>query len=86
MALAPHVGRQPAHDIVYEACKDSIETGEMLSTCLRRQAEVSKAFDDREIQDLCNPTKYFGASQQMVDNMLKVSSGMGLEMNGVNIL
>ena len=24
MGLAPFVGRQPAHDIVYEACKESI--------------------------------------------------------------
>lgn len=84
MALAPHVGRQSAHDIVYAACKESIETGEELSACLRRQAEVTKAFDDRVIQDLCDPVQYFGASQKMVDNMLRVSKGLGLGMNGAN--
>lgn len=79
MALAPTIGRQPAHDIVYEACKESIETSKPLLDSLKTRQQVTSSLDENKLAALCDPTQYFGASQHMVDNMLHVSGG---KMNG----
>jgi adenylosuccinate lyase len=75
MALAPCIGRQPAHDVVYEACKESIETGKPLLDSLKGLQQVTSNLDEGRLIALCDPTQYFGASQQMVDNMLHISGG-----------
>ncbi|KAH9983785.1 adenylosuccinate lyase [Xylariaceae sp. FL0662B] len=74
MALARYIGRQPAHDVVYRACKDSIETGRLLFDVLKLQPEVHNNINDGELAGLCDPRNYFGSSQLMVDNMVRVSN------------
>lgn len=73
MGLAPFIGRQPAHDVVYEACKKSIEERISLLDVLKGQPEVMAKISEETLADLCNPIKYFGASQLMVDEMLQYS-------------
>ncbi|KAK6216051.1 hypothetical protein LQW54_003825 [Pestalotiopsis sp. IQ-011] len=73
MGLAPFIGRQPAHDVVYEACKKSIEERISLLDVLKGQPEVMTKISEETLADLCNPIKYFGASQLMVDEMLQYS-------------
>lgn len=84
MALADSIGRQPAHDVVYGACKESIETGKVLLECLKTRQQVTDSFDAKRLEELCDPTNYFGASPLMVDNMLRVSKGFGSASNGMN--
>ncbi|KAI1635472.1 adenylosuccinate lyase [Biscogniauxia mediterranea] len=74
MALARHIGRQPAHDVVYEACRESIETGKLLLDVLRARPEVVGNIGDAELVALCDPRNYFGSSRLMVDNVVKVAS------------
>ncbi|KAI0593350.1 adenylosuccinate lyase [Biscogniauxia sp. FL1348] len=74
MALARHVGRQPAHDLVYDACRESIESGGLLLDVLRTRPEVVVSIADVELVALCDPRNYFGASQLMVDHVVKVAS------------
>lgn len=74
MALAPSIGRQPAHDVVYEACKESIETGTILLDSLKSRPQVTQTLGEDRLEALCDPTQYFGASQQMVDHMLDISA------------
>ena len=71
MALAPHLGRQPAHDIVYNACKECIESDQDLLHCLRKLPVVKDIFDEKFLAQLCDPTNYFGASSLMVDGVVK---------------
>lgn len=78
MALAPAIGRQPAHDVVYEACKQSIENGTSLLESLETQPRVVGILGIEKLAMLCDPTRYLGASQLMVDNMLKVTAGKSL--------
>ncbi|TPX16384.1 uncharacterized protein E0L32_004033 [Thyridium curvatum] len=84
MALAPHLGRQGAHDIVYEACKEAIESGKLLIDALKTRPQVMECFSQERLADVCNPTKYFGASQLMVDDMLRITGGLAKGVNGVN--
>ncbi|KAK3200097.1 hypothetical protein Dsin_023512 [Dipteronia sinensis] len=75
MGLAPYIGRQVAHDVVYSACKESIETRSSLLDVLTERNDVVDKVDRETLTRLCNPTNYLGASQLMVDDMLKVTKG-----------
>ncbi|ETI26047.1 3-carboxy-cis,cis-muconate cycloisomerase [Cladophialophora carrionii CBS 160.54] len=68
MGLAPFVGRQHAHDIVYEACKESIETQKGLFDVLKTKEEVTQHVPEERLRGLCDPVNYLGASQLMVDD------------------
>ncbi|KAJ5403447.1 hypothetical protein N7509_003318 [Penicillium cosmopolitanum] len=70
MGMAPHVGRQRAHDIVYEACRESIEKGGSLLDCLLEKEEVTSKMSQQRLSELCDPVNYLGASSRMVDDVL----------------
>ncbi|KAJ9199921.1 hypothetical protein DTO164E3_4378 [Paecilomyces variotii] len=72
MGMAPYVGRQNAHDIVYAACKESIEKNLTLLECLLSKEEVTSKMEEERLRALCDPVNYLGASQQMVDDVLAV--------------
>ncbi|KAL4810788.1 L-Aspartase-like protein [Aspergillus unguis] len=72
MGLAPAVGRQRAHDIVYEACRESIENGLSLAEELLKKGEVTENMSSERVRELCDPVNYLGASARMVDDVLAV--------------
>jgi 3-carboxy-cis,cis-muconate cycloisomerase len=72
MGLAPYVGRQKAHDIVYEACRESIEHDKTLLECLLAKDEVTAKMGAERLESLCDPANYLGASMRMVDDVLAV--------------
>ncbi|KAI0430772.1 adenylosuccinate lyase [Xylaria sp. FL1042] len=89
MALAPFLGRQPAHDVIYTACTESIESKQPLLEVLRGKPEVTAHLSAEKLSSLCDPRQYLGASQLMVDGMLKVAAqshvnGQRDSVNGVN--
>lgn len=74
MELAVHTGRQRAHDVVYEACKETIEGDERVTLLqtLREKREVTAAVSDERLRELCEPSNYLGAAGIMVDNVLSL--------------
>ena len=42
MGLAPHIGRQQAHDVVYAACREAVDTGRNLADVLIASPEVAE--------------------------------------------
>lgn len=83
MGLAPFIGRQNAHDVVYEACKESIESKSPLLDVLAKSSQVSSKVDRDTLANLCDPQKYLGASQLMVDDVLRSSKAyLKTKMNG----
>lgn len=84
MGLAPFVGRQPAHDIVYEACRESIESRRALLDVLRERPQVTDKVPEDKLAGLCDPTNYFGSSQLMVDHMVHVVGTRVPLSNGTN--
>jgi len=69
MGLAPHLGRQTAHDVVYDACRAAMAESCPLSEALAREPRVSAHLDRAEIERLCDPANYLGAAPRMVDRM-----------------
>jgi 3-carboxy-cis,cis-muconate cycloisomerase len=71
MAAAPKLGRQQAHDVVYEACRKAIEGGGQLADILADMPEIIDALGSVEaIRHHCDPANYLGLSGQMVDRAL----------------
>ncbi|MBT2245626.1 adenylosuccinate lyase family protein [Sphingobium sp. BHU LFT2] len=71
MHAAPRLGRQHAHDIVYNACREAIEGGGKLADILKKNEEVSQALGGEEAIDAaCDPTNYLGLCGEMVDRVV----------------
>jgi 3-carboxy-cis,cis-muconate cycloisomerase len=70
MGLGPHLGRQYAHDLVYDICRQVVATGRPLADLLAENAEISKHMSKPELQELCDPANYLGQAGEMVDRVL----------------
>lgn len=74
MAAAPHLGRQHAHDVVYDACRKAIEGGGQLADILAEVPEIVEALGSREaIRQHCDPANYLGLCGPMVDRVVALS-------------
>jgi 3-carboxy-cis,cis-muconate cycloisomerase len=73
MGLAPQMGRQEAHDVVYDACRRASENGLSLADALSADHRVSARIDRATIDRLTSPGNYLGLAPQMVDRVLAAS-------------
>jgi 3-carboxy-cis,cis-muconate cycloisomerase len=69
MGLAPHLGRNAAHDVVYAACRIVDERGGRLADVLAGMPEVSGRLDRAALERLTDPANYLGMAPQMVDRV-----------------
>jgi len=70
MGLAPHIGRQIAHDLVYDACRDAVTGNRPLYDVLAEMPAVTDKLSLDEIKSLCDPANYTGLAGEMVDRLL----------------
>ena len=70
MALAPHVGRKEAHDIVYAGCRRAVETEGSLHDALKDDAAVAGTLGGTALKSLTDPRNYLGESSAMIDRVL----------------
>jgi 3-carboxy-cis,cis-muconate cycloisomerase len=70
MGLAPHTGRNAAHDLVYDACRAAIETDRPLLDVLLETPAVAGPLGPDKLQALTDPANYLGAAPAMVDRLL----------------
>ena len=70
MGLAPYLGREYAHDLVYDICREAIRQDRPLLDLLAENAEITKHVDRRKLAELCDPAQYLGLSGVMVDRVL----------------
>src|SRR6201997_3401441 len=70
MGLGPHLGRQYAHDLVYDICRKVISTGRPLLDLLAEDKEIKKHLDRSALAKLCDPANYLGQAGEMVDRVL----------------
>ncbi|UOD50128.1 3-carboxy-cis,cis-muconate cycloisomerase [Orrella daihaiensis] len=77
MGLAPALGRQQAHDIVYDACRVVNEQGGTLADALAAIPVVTQHFDRAAIDRLTDPANYLGLAPVMVDRALAASALAG---------
>jgi 3-carboxy-cis,cis-muconate cycloisomerase len=70
MGLGPYLGRQYAHDLVYDICRKVVATGRPLVDLLAENAEIKKHLDRPALERLCDPANYLGEAAAMVDRVL----------------
>jgi 3-carboxy-cis,cis-muconate cycloisomerase len=71
MGVAPHLGRQQAHDLVYAACRAALAQDRPLADLLLADPAVSAALPAERIRALCDPANYLGAAPAMVDAIVR---------------
>jgi 3-carboxy-cis,cis-muconate cycloisomerase len=75
MGVAPHLGRQRAHDLIYDICRQVIASGRPLADLLAENKEIAQHIDRAEILRLCDPANYLGQAGEMIDRVLKTYDG-----------
>ena len=70
MALAPHIGRNEAHDLVYDACRVALENDCPLLDVLLETPAVAGPLGPDRLRELTDPANYLGAAPEMVDRLL----------------
>ena len=73
MGLGPYLGRQYAHDLVYDICRKVVATGRPLVDLLAENAEIAKHLDRAALAKLCDPANYLGEAGAMVDRVLAMA-------------
>jgi len=76
MGLAPAIGRQQAHDLVYDACRTVNEQGGTLAEALAAMPAIMAHVERSTIDRLTDPVNYLGLSSQMVDRALALSAAI----------
>ena len=80
MGLGPHLGREYAHDLVYDICRVAIKEDRPLLDLLAENTEIAKHMDRAALAKLCDPANYLGLSGEMVDRVLRRRAGQDLQM------
>ena len=70
MALAPMIGRQEAHELIYQIAQRTAVEGGELNEALKKSPEVAEMLSENEIHELLDPTTYTGLSGVFVDRAL----------------
>jgi 3-carboxy-cis,cis-muconate cycloisomerase len=70
MGLAPHLGRQRAHDVIYDISRKVVETGKPLLDLLAADPEISPHVTRKELEAMVDPGGYVGLAGEMVDRVL----------------
>jgi len=70
MGLGRHLGREYAHDLVYDICREAIRQNRPLLDLLAENKEISRHLNHAQLAALCDPVNYLGQAGVMVDRVL----------------
>jgi 3-carboxy-cis,cis-muconate cycloisomerase len=70
MGLAPYIGREYAHDLVYDLCREAIRQQRPLLDLLAEEPQISRHVTREQLAAMCDPVRYLGQSGLMVDRVL----------------
>ena len=75
MELAPELGRQHAHEVVYAACRTAIESGTTLTDQLLADDGLRARLGEETIRELTDPTGYLGCAREMTRRVIESNGG-----------
>ena len=67
LELGATIGRQQAHDVIYEAAQESATSGRPFDELLMASEEVSSRFSREQVAVLLDPSRYTGQSQALAE-------------------
>jgi 3-carboxy-cis,cis-muconate cycloisomerase len=71
MGLGPFIGREYAHDLVYDLCRESLAAKTPLIELLAAHPEIRRHVDRAALERMLDPANYLGQSGVMVDRVLQ---------------
>ena len=83
LALGEHIGRQEAHDVVYDAAQAAATGNETFSDLLGGDARVTRHLTATQIEALLDPTAYTGLSSQMATEQSERARRLSNELMAV---
>ena len=82
LELGRQLGRQKAHDAVYEAAQASFIEGRSFAECLAEEPEVSANLTAGQIQSLLDPTAYTGVCSVFAERGAKQAREVAAALRG----
>ena len=70
MGLGPYIGREVAHDLVYDLCREAIKQDTHLIDLLAAHPAISQHVTRAQLEGFCNPANHLGQAGVMVDRVL----------------
>jgi 3-carboxy-cis,cis-muconate cycloisomerase len=70
MGLASYIGREYAHDLVYDLCRESIKSGVPLIDLAANHSEIARHADRTALERMMDPSNYLGQAGPMIDRVL----------------
>ncbi len=71
LQLGHWLGRQNAHDVIYEASMKAFGENKMLLECLLADERVTSKIDEATLRELIEPKNYAGSCSKMVDKVVE---------------
>jgi 3-carboxy-cis,cis-muconate cycloisomerase len=76
MHLGQFIGRQQAHDVVYEACAQALTENRSLYSVLAALPEITAVVTDETLRQILDPANYTGQTSRFIDNVIgKLTNG-----------
>lgn len=75
MGLGTYLGREYAHDLVYDLCRQALKENRPLIDILEAHPEINRHVDRAQLEHLCNPVHHVGQAGVMVDRVLAARKG-----------
>ena len=75
--LSDKIGKQTAHELVYEASMHGIENGVSFERSLMHNQKVRDAMSADELTAALDPTTYIGRAPEIVDRVLSQQRANG---------
>ena len=70
MGLGPYIGREYAHDLVYDLCRVAIRDNRQLIDVLAAHPEICRHVSRAQLESFCDPANSLGQAGVMVDRVL----------------
>lgn len=74
LQLGEYIGRQKAHDVVYEACMKAYEDNVPLLDLLKQHDEIMEHLTEQQLEEIFQIDKYVGYSVQYADRVAELTA------------
>ena len=83
LELGRRIGRQRAHDAIYDAAQASVVEGKPFTEALSEIEDVQDNLTSDQIESLLDPTQYTGASGLMAERFAQRARELAAELEEV---
>lgn len=78
MELADSIGRQTAHEVVYEAATETMNSGQSFFESLLADERITNELSEEELRELTDPSQYTGISSVFAERTAENTKGQHL--------